>query len=966
VHSYEQFGEDFARHLNGMFAIALWDSKQKKLLLARDRMGIKPLHYTLRDHSLYFASELKAILQAAVPRAVSLESLYAILNLGYVPGTGTLIEGIHKLPPSTFLAFQNGEARTESYWKVPSLNPVSADEELVSKLRPALEEAIRDQMVADVPVGCFLSGGLDSVSGDSGLFYKIGDKIFYGTMARLFGEVRESHTLRDDKRTWVFPREHVEVLTSTDLTQHGAKVAWAPVRALYMHETDKDMYDIRLKGGRRIKVTGDHSVFKVKFSHRTLTGRAVPARSLKKGDRLFVATEAALGQVDSSKLTADQLDFLTLAGLYTADGSLSKDGRHISIAAGNDLEIVRFLRDFGRKRVPRDLNITDKIAVELQSSEYSHNAVRRLSEKYGCSRDLVYVAKWRKLNKPISLKSHRFAIFVSEKGDVNFSSRKLADWLRKKGFAGNSYTKRVPEWCFTASDYEVAAYLRGYFSGDGSAFRVNGVRPVVSCASVNKNLLMDVRTLLTRLGIYGVISGPQKPGRTSYERSSMTFSLTINRIESLRRFREKVGFLQHRKNRYLLSLKGGRKAYPLTSATIQSIRCLPRRVRPVYDLQVEGTQRFIANGVLCHNTSTIVAYASKSSTQPLKTFCMGFGEDTDEFRDARVIAERFGTDHHELTVDSSQGMKLYPKMIWHMEAPKYNLYPWFVCELVGKFVKVCLSGNGGDEIFAGYYARYENALRIQRLAKNRFTHLLRTAGPALGAFARGVKSKNRLRVLGALGDNTAEYMILAGVLPDSLNQALFKEFRGPARQVSEQYAPFFKGQDFLQGLMNAELRTKLVDDLLSVDDTMSMAHSVELRVPLLDNRIVELMAPVPWPMKYAPGTHGKLLLRKAVQNVLPEETLRKPKWGFSVNVQAWFKGEVGELAKQILPESEIMEKYFRTDGIRKLLATTTDSERDRRQQILLWQLLGFHFWHRIFIDSDRVDAARLRIEALVA
>lgn len=162
VHSYEQYGEHFVERLNGMFAIALWDSKQKKLILARDRMGIKPLHYTLRDHSLFFASEIKAILQAAVPRTVNLESLYAILNLGYIPGTSTLIDGIHKLPPSTFLVFQNGEVRTESYWKVPSLNPVVADEELVSKLRPALEESIRDQMVADVPVGCFLSGGLDT------------------------------------------------------------------------------------------------------------------------------------------------------------------------------------------------------------------------------------------------------------------------------------------------------------------------------------------------------------------------------------------------------------------------------------------------------------------------------------------------------------------------------------------------------------------------------------------------------------------------------------------------------------------------------------------------------------------------------------------------------------------------------------------------------------------------------------
>ena len=167
-------------------------------------------------------------------------------------------------------------------------------------------------------------------------------------------------------------------------------------------------------------------------------------------------------------------------------------------------------------------------------------------------------------------------------------------------------------------------------------------------------------------------------------------------------------------------------------------------------------------------------------------------------------------------------------------------------------------------------------------------------------------------------------------------------------------------------MIGAELRTKLVDDLLSVDDTMSMAHSVELRVPLLDNRIVDLMASVPWPMKYSPGTHGKLLLREAIRDVLPEESMKKPKWGFSVNVTAWYKGEVGEMARQILPESDVIQRYFRAEKIRRLIANTSNSENDRRQQALLWQLLGFHFWHRIFIDSPQVGAASLAVDALVA
>jgi asparagine synthase (glutamine-hydrolysing) len=526
VHTYEEYGESFAARLNGMFAIAIWDSKNRKLLLARDRMGIKPLYYSTRNQTLLFASELKGILQAPIDRIVEPESLYLLLNLGYIPGDLTLLRGIRKLPPSSYLVFHEKSVRIENYWDVPVIDPETSEEPTVERLRSVLAESIRDQLVADVPVGCFLSGGLD--------------------------------------------------------------------------------------------------------------------------------------------------------------------------------------------------------------------------------------------------------------------------------------------------------------------------------------------------------------------------------------------------------------------------------------------------------TSTIVAYASKASSQPLKTFCMGFGEETDEFKDARLIADRFGTDHHELTVDSSQGIRLYPKMIWHVEAPKYNLYPWFVCELVRKYVRVCLSGNGGDEVFGGYYARYRNALKVEQLAKNPASSLLRRTGSVLQMLSEDTRIQNRMRVLKALGDDTSEYLILAGVLPDSFNRRFFQHSSGfTTSKLRRYYSPYFENADLLQGLMNAELRTKLVDDLLSVDDTMSMAHSLELRVPLLDNRVVDLMTAVPWQMKYAPGSYGKLLLRKAISDVLPEESFRKPKWGFSVNVHAWYKGELGELVRQVLPESKVIRRYFSQQMVQKLIARTISS-RDRRYQVLLWQLLGFHFWHRIFVESDRVGAASLEVNSLVA
>jgi len=310
-------------------------------------------------------------------------------------------------------------------------------------------------------------------------------------------------------------------------------------------------------------------------------------------------------------------------------------------------------------------------------------------------------------------------------------------------------------------------------------------------------------------------------------------------------------------------------------------------------------------------------------------------------------------------------MNLYPKMIWHMEAPKYNLYPWFVCELVHAHVKVCLSGNGGDEVFGGYFARYRNALRIQTLSANPLSSLIRTGVAPLRFIPANMKVQNRFRVLQALGDEVSEYLILAGALPESFCERLFKSSVFTA-EMRELYAPFFERVDLVQGLMNAELRTKLVDDFLSVDDSMSMANSLELRVPLLDNRIVDLMAAVPWRLKYEPGTYGKLLLRKVISKLLPEATLQKPKWGFSVNVQTWFNGELGELIRQVLPESDVLPKYLNRRTVQSVLHRTTGDIVDGRFQVLLWQLLGFHFWHRIFIESEDVRNPALELEPLVA
>lgn len=164
-HLYEQYGDRFVDHLDGMFALALWDARRERLLLARDRFGKKPLLWTrLADRSLAFASELKALLAfPGVCRAVSLERLDAYLALGYVPGTETAITGIRRLAPGCLLVAEQGEIRTERYWRLDASSAGPREEaDWLEAVRDGVRSAVRKRLVSDVPLGALLSGGIDS------------------------------------------------------------------------------------------------------------------------------------------------------------------------------------------------------------------------------------------------------------------------------------------------------------------------------------------------------------------------------------------------------------------------------------------------------------------------------------------------------------------------------------------------------------------------------------------------------------------------------------------------------------------------------------------------------------------------------------------------------------------------------------------------------------------------------------
>ncbi|MGD0781901.1 MAG: asparagine synthase (glutamine-hydrolyzing), partial [Candidatus Aminicenantales bacterium] len=165
VHLYEDYGEDFVTHLNGMFAVALWDTKAKKLVLARDRLGIKPLHYAWQDGRLYFGSEIKSLLRAGVSREIDLESLSRFFTFEYVPAPDSIFASIKKILPGHLLTVQDGKTEIRRYWDVhyaETRGKARPEAEYAEEIAARLRESVRMRLLSDVPLGVFLSGGIDS------------------------------------------------------------------------------------------------------------------------------------------------------------------------------------------------------------------------------------------------------------------------------------------------------------------------------------------------------------------------------------------------------------------------------------------------------------------------------------------------------------------------------------------------------------------------------------------------------------------------------------------------------------------------------------------------------------------------------------------------------------------------------------------------------------------------------------
>ncbi|MEA2603106.1 MAG: hypothetical protein QOF89_4098 [Acidobacteriota bacterium] len=359
---------------------------------------------------------------------------------------------------------------------------------------------------------------------------------------------------------------------------------------------------------------------------------------------------------------------------------------------------------------------------------------------------------------------------------------------------------------------------------------------------------------------------------------------------------------------------------------------------------------FLSGGV---DSSAVVALMHEMGVRDIKTFTVAydFGPEFDETRWARMIARKFNTDHHEVFVKPQEFRDFIPSLVWHMDEPvtesaAISLY--FVSRLAREHVVVVLSGEGSDEVFGGYpiYKYMQELERYRRLPEPLRRALVNPLLDRLGGkWKKYTELSNH-----PLPQRYTGVSIYETRLKESLYRPEVRNlFNGSAMPgLVGRYYEGTEDLDPLLRMMVLDVKSWLPDDLLIKADKMTMATSVELRVPFLDHRVVELGGSIP-PRYRVKGWETKYILKKALEPYLPKEILYRGKMGFPTPLAHMFKGELRGYVEEVLGSDRFLDRgYFRPEAVRGLMAEHAAGERDHHR--VLWQLLVLEEWHRAFID----------------
>jgi asparagine synthase (glutamine-hydrolysing) len=363
---------------------------------------------------------------------------------------------------------------------------------------------------------------------------------------------------------------------------------------------------------------------------------------------------------------------------------------------------------------------------------------------------------------------------------------------------------------------------------------------------------------------------------------------------------------------------------------------------------------FLSGGI---DSSAIAAMMSTMVDEPIKTFSVGFAErEANEFEYARIVAQKYKTDHHEITITPEQFFAELPKLIWHEDEPigfiaSVPLY--FVSKLAQQHVKVVLTGEGSDEIMAGY-GRYTKTLQLLNYGEKYENLTPKFLRSAIKVGATAVGGKLTRTFLTRESDIENLFFDNFAIFGKSMQTTLFSA--ETKSRITEQNPYFYQNEwldksdanEDLDKLLYVDSKTYL-HELLMKQDQMSMAASIESRVPFLDHKLVEFTAKMPINMKLR-GDTTKFLLKEAMKGILPDEILYRPKMGFPVPVGSWFRNEFKHIVdKYILSERSLNRGIFNPDFVREIVAKHNAGENHDER---IWHLVNFEIWQRQFIDGE--------------
>ena len=364
------------------------------------------------------------------------------------------------------------------------------------------------------------------------------------------------------------------------------------------------------------------------------------------------------------------------------------------------------------------------------------------------------------------------------------------------------------------------------------------------------------------------------------------------------------------------------------------------------------------------DSTGVLSLAVDNTGERIRTFTVGFSgsEVTDERPYARLAAGKFDTEHYETTITASDFAAFLPRYIWHMEEPVCEppaIALYYVSKLAREHVTVLLSGEGGDEAFAGY-SNYRNLVWLERLKRGGATlNGALAAGVSLASSA--LDSRRLAKYVPLMTEQFPDYYYsrtsnpyrttgngLANVYSADFGNTIDREHSlAPVRKLQAQV----RGQGTLNSMLYIDTKTWLPDDLLIKADKMTMANSMELRVPLLDHKVLEFAASLP-PKRKLSGKTTKYILKKTLSRQIPAAIRNRKKAGFPVPYASWFRNDIKDLAWGVLTDRKTTSRgYFRKGAIEQLLAAHTAGKDNSKE---IFSLISLELWQRTFLEKEAV------------